>query len=69
MSSPDFYKAAKENIVYPQLYGPATLWQNNNSFWFYFRILFIIEKRPGSEVIKFFMLNSTEHGISTAHKN
>ena len=24
---------------------------------------------PGPEVINFFMLNSTEHKISTAHKN
>ena len=54
MSSPKFYKAAEENIVYPQLYVTATLWLNNNRSLFYFRIIFIIEKRPGPEVIKLF---------------
>ena len=54
MSSPEFYKAAKENIVYLWLYVTATLWLNNNRSLLYFRILFIIEKIPGPEVIKLF---------------
>ena len=54
ISSPEFYKAAKENIVYPRLYVTATLLLNNHRSLFYFRILFIVEKRQGPEVIKLF---------------
>ena len=33
------------------------------------RFWYLLHRQPGPEVIKLFMLNSTEHEISSAHKN
>ena len=48
-------------------------WEIIKQFYYLLHFLgfspFMPNPSPGPEVINFFMLNSTEHIISTAHKN
>ena len=48
------------------LYAVSNHYGNMNGGHYTGALIFLT---PGPEVIKLFMLNSTEHGISTAHKN